>query len=442
VGKNNRQRRANKQRDRDRRAPMGPLDPRPPGPARGRDQREIVESLVLDAAQLAERGDRDNLNLLVEALSAFAVGDGAMVVEMALHGRLIRALRGAWERGWQPADIVRGARKRLGGAHADLAGVLITIEARTSTGSGVTVPDLWAAQLRQVADGDPGEPRWTDLDVLLTGVEVLGLLLHLPVLPCLLAPPSAWGRGRPHAVNRIPGSSPDGRMLAKVRALLAKAESTDFEEEANALTAKAQELMARHAIDQAMVAGSAGDDEGGPGGRRIGVEDPYAVAKAHLLHSVARANRCRTVVMDGYGFSTVFGFPGDLDIVELLYTSLLVQATRAMTAAGSVRDGAGRSRTRSFRHSFLVAFAGRIGERLRAATTMATEEAAAVHGGSLLPVLAERAAEVEGAVAAAFPHLTSARVSASNRDGWIAGRVAADRAHLGPEQQLPPGVAV
>jgi hypothetical protein len=38
-----------------------------------------------------------------------------------------------------------------------------------------------------------------------------------------------------------------------VRALLAKAESTTYPEEADALTAKAQELMARHSIDRAML---------------------------------------------------------------------------------------------------------------------------------------------------------------------------------------------
>ena len=38
---------------------------------------------------------------------------------------------------------------------------------------------------------------------------------------------------------------PDEKVLGRVRALLAKAESTTFPEEAEALTAKAQELMAR-----------------------------------------------------------------------------------------------------------------------------------------------------------------------------------------------------
>ena len=42
-------------------------------------------------------------------------------------------------------------------------------------------------------------------------------------------------------------------VLARIRQLLAKAESTTFEAEALAFTAKAQELMTRHAIDAALV---------------------------------------------------------------------------------------------------------------------------------------------------------------------------------------------
>ena len=124
----------------------------------------------------------------------------------------------------------------------------------------------------------------------------------------------------------------DGRVLEKVRGLLAKAESTEFEDEADALTAKAQELMARYSIDQAMVARETDSEE--PSGRRIGVDDPYAQGKANLLAVIAGANRCRSVWLASYGFSTVVGFAGDIDIVEVLYLSLLVQATRAMTCVG------------------------------------------------------------------------------------------------------------
>jgi hypothetical protein len=434
VGKNNRQRRAEKRRERPRSRQAGHRDS-----TAWLGGREIAEILVFEAAEAAERGNKERFEAAVGRLRAL----GARQLAPVMTGCLVAGLRAAWEGGWQPADISRAAAKRLGRTHADVAARVIAAEARTSAGPGIAVPEAWAAQLGQLEAG-PADSGWAEPEELRVGAALLGMLIHLPVLPHLMPPPSEWGR-RGKGVVRAPAGvlrpeTVDTRVLAKVRALLAKAESTDFEEEAGALTAKAQELMTRHAIDQAMVVGAAVGEV--PCGRRIGVDDPYALGKANLLAAVARANRCRTIWMESYGFSTVFGFPGDLDIVDVLYTSLLVQAVRAMTAAGSVRDASGRSRTRSFRQSFLVSFSGRIGERLRAATAVATGEAEAQHGDALLPVLAGRSAAVEDAFAAAFPDLVETSVRASNRAGWIAGRAAADLAHLGPEQQLLPGIAV
>src|SRR5205823_6695559 len=127
----------------------------------------------------------------------------------------------------------------------------------------------------------------------------------------------------------------------------------------------------------------------GPSGRRLGIDDPYAGPKSLLLAVVADANRCRAVWSADFGVSTLFGADDDLDIVEVLFTSLLCQATAAMAAAGSARAGAigRRARSRSFRQSFLVAYATRVGARLRQATAAATDEAAEVHGAErLLPV--------------------------------------------------------
>ena len=117
-----------------------------------------------------------------------------------------------------------------------------------------------------------------------------------------------------------------------MRALLAKAESTSFPEEAEALTAKAQELMSRHAVDRALVDAAAAGATSAVG-RRLGLDDPYAGAKSLLLSEVAEANGCRSVWSKDLGFATVFGQEADIDSVELLFTSLLGQATAAMTAA-------------------------------------------------------------------------------------------------------------
>ncbi|KDN84803.1 hypothetical protein KCH_33300 [Kitasatospora cheerisanensis KCTC 2395] len=134
--------------------------------------------------------------------------------------------------------------------------------------------------------------------------------------------------------------------------------------------------MARHSIDEALLsAGGPSADE--PAALRIGVDNPYEGPKTMLLDAVAAANRCRVVWAKEFGFCTLIGFDADLDAVELLYTSLLVQATSAMQRAGSRKHKDGAARTKAFRQSFLVAYAARIRERLAEATERATEDAAA-----------------------------------------------------------------
>jgi hypothetical protein len=221
----------------------------------------------------------------------------------------------------------------------------------------------------------------------------------------------------------------DPKILSRVRALLAKAESTEFPEEAEALTAKAHQLMARYAIDQLPH-----DTAGGAGLHRVAIEAPYPSAKFLLLGGIAHANRCEAIWSKNDGVATIVGFPVDVATVELLYTSLLIQATTAMLAQGPKADRRGRSRTKAFRHSFLLAFGSRIGQRLQEQTSAEEEAAAAEPGTDLVPLLAERAAEVDKAVSEAFPRLRNHRVSASSGDGIRAGHRAADQADLGTKR--------
>jgi hypothetical protein len=228
----------------------------------------------------------------------------------------------------------------------------------------------------------------------------------------------------------------DPKLLAKVRGLLAKAESTTFPEEADALTAKAQELMARHAIDAALLDG-AGPGDATPGRRTIVIDPPYASAKSSVLGAVAAANRCQVIVAGNDDLAHVFGFDVDLDVTEVLYTSLLLQATAEMTAAGPQVDHLGRSRTRAFRHAFLLAFAGRVGQRLHEASRATVDEVDATSGGTLVPVLAGREEAVASAVRAAFPHARARRLSVSSAEGVRAGHQAGDRADIGRPRMGP-----
>jgi hypothetical protein len=219
-------------------------------------------------------------------------------------------------------------------------------------------------------------------------------------------------------------------MLSRIRALLAKAEATGYPDEAEALSAKAQELMAKHSVDEALLDAAAPAPDA-PGACRIGVEPPYEQAKAVLLDAVASANHCRAVWNEPFCFSTVVGFEADLEVVELLYTSLLVQAQSAMTRAEAAQRAGGRKRTKTFRQSFLAAYAHRVGTRLaEAAGSQVTDD--------LLPVLASREVAVTAAADRLFPDTVSTRLrGVSDAAGWTEGARAADRAQMRSRPRLP-----
>jgi hypothetical protein len=249
-----------------------------------------------------------------------------------------------------------------------------------------------------------------------------------------LIPPPGSPAARSAATTATRPDRPDGvdeKVLTKVRALLAKAESTEFEEEADAFFAKAQELMSRYSLERAMLDATEGGTDSAPSGRRIWLDAPYVSAKSLLIDQVARANRSRTVFHSGLECVTVLGAEVDLELVEVLSTSLQVHASTAMVAAGRQLDRTGQSRTKSFRQSFLVSYATRFGERLTEADTATAHVMADEIGdGRLLPVLAARSAAVDARLTELFPNLSTRRVSVSNGAGWGAGRVAADLADL------------
>jgi hypothetical protein len=183
--------------------------------------------------------------------------------------------------------------------------------------------------------------------------------------------------------------------------------------------------MVRYSIDHALLAAS-GPTIDEPGGIRIGVENPYETEKAMLLDQVARANRCHAVQSPSFGFVTVLGFPADLRAVEVLYTSLLVQVTRAMRREGSRPTAGGGNRTVAFRRSFQQAFAVRIGERLAGVTETSVREGA-TDNERLLPVLVGREQAVKRLADDLFPDMVLSRTTgAYDPEGWSLGTHTAD----------------
>jgi Protein of unknown function (DUF2786) len=391
-----------------------------------------VLRLVLAGARLAAQPGvtGPELDRVVDRL---LVRDPA--VDSAGHAQqvLCELLPGLWEGGWQPADVAHAVRRKVSARAARLVAAVITEEA-SAADLAERAPRAWTAQLSELggaertvsgwwrAEGIAAAAGWRDV------LRVVGLLRGLPRLEQLLPPPSGW------TAAALADSSweevVDSRALSRIRGLLAKAESTDFEAEAEALTAKAQELMARHAIDTAMLgpqasAGTAGQVTA----RRLHLDDPHAEAKAAIVQAAGSANGVRVVLLPAFGIATLVGMPGDLDAVELLVTSLLLQAGRGL--ADAVRLAGARGRSTGYRRGFLYSYAQRIEERLTEARDAARTEAAATYGSALAPVLADRQAAVDRAVEELFPAVRRRGGRTVDAAGWHAGRAAADAADLG-----------
>lgn len=443
MSRNNQQRRAAKAKDRrrrartvDGRAGAGPehrseWDPSFTAPtaqlrwhAAAVDLLNVVEDLTRDLPTAAVP------RVLAPRLAA-AEPEVLAEADRLITGELMSRLSAAWEHGWQPQDLQHGAFRK-GTRTSALTASLITAQAAL-TSAHRRAPQAWREQLELVAEkahrAAPGA-EWRAVAVLQTegtaadawpdALGLVQLLAELPPLALLLPPPSAWGRTA-STEARADGSDRD-RLLNRIRALLAKAEATEHPAEAETFTSKAQELMTRHAVDEALLRDRS-EEQIAVNSRRVHLQSPYASTKVLLLSAVAQANRARAIYLDGYGIASVVGTPTDLEQIELLFTSLLIQATRAMAAAG--RDRAGSfDRSATFRRSFLTAYAHRIGERL----TEADQATSAGYGAALVPVLQRQASAVDAEFERQFPQTRALSTGYVHPRGWEAGLEAAEEA--------------
>jgi hypothetical protein len=438
VGKRNREKRAAKKRARQQRGqapPRGGFDAGHhghdhDGPGAYPPPIPPAERLAHALLAAADTGDPVTASARASELARRFARD-PHTVGTAAGMVLARTVGQLWRGGWLPADTWEITRRRADTVTASL--LVDTIAADTAQYASQTIHERWAAQVQQL-DADvwwqrdrPHLPQWAERNrltieqALLATITLLAELGRLPRLPQILPPPGTTTHRATSAAAGV-----DQKILSRVRALLAKAESTRFPAEAEALSAKAQELMNRHAFERALLDADDHKPQAATS-TRLWLDSPYLEAKSHLVAAIAAANRCKSIFHPDLGFVALIGDPLDLDITELLATSLLVQATRAMVAEGRHISHTGTSRTRSFRQSFLIAYAARIGERLEEAAADAVDPQA---NDRLLPVLADRSRVVEDTFQEMYRHTVQKSVSISNGAGWHAGRAAADRADL------------
>ena len=317
MGKNNRARRSAKQKARqqsnrpNRRGQLDDVLGTPPS------LRELVDDGWHQVA-LASMRDEPIVPVLV-VLAELPRRDVDLGAERALMSQVARL----WLGGWQPAELVRQTARTVGSSTSRML-VSSAIAADHLGRSPAGLDDRWQQQLddlrlpelgsrsgwiRRIVDDEP--TRRAQLEVI---ADAIVAICALPRLDTLIPPPGAdpssiW----PPGGGTVSPTGPVDPTIERVRNLLAKAESTEFDAEAAAFTAKAQELIVRHAIDRALLAHHAGSDPSDrPVAVRVFVDAPYADAKSFLLQIIADESRCRSVFHAGLDMSTVVGFPSDV----------------------------------------------------------------------------------------------------------------------------------
>ncbi len=230
-------------------------------------------------------------------------------------------------------------------------------------------------------------------------------------------------------------TQPPTDLLDRVRKLLAKAEDEGVTpHEAEALTAKAAELMARYGIDRALL-GALHPETDSPADRVFDLDNPWAGVKAHLLAGLASALRCQCILLSRREPGSrvhVFGYLSDLERADILFTSLLVQMARALALEPVPAHG---GRAKAWRRSWMLGYASAVVARVRAAeeaaVASASSDAGAGAGGpSAALVLADRSLTVRRRAEHAYPRTRRTRVTYSG-NGYQAGYREGQKADIG-----------
>jgi len=127
------------------------------------------------------------------------------------------------------------------------------------------------------------------------------------------------------------------KMLERVRALLAKADGTNFPAEAETFRAKADELMTLYAIEQWQVENAQAGVDAKPELERrdFNFEWWYSNSRSSelwsLFYSVAYHCRC-VVAIRGHNYKRmpIIGLPSDLDYFDMLFTHLMLDMAKQL----------------------------------------------------------------------------------------------------------------
>lgn len=224
------------------------------------------------------------------------------------------------------------------------------------------------------------------------------------------------------------------KMLARVQGLLALSEDeTTTQHERDLATQRAAEIMAKYAIDAAMLAAAA-DKREIPCDKKIRFPNPYGKQHMMLYFSILTQFGGDAIVIDRptrgrYSRSSVdyielhvFGFEADLMVVDVLYTSLLLQGIQQS------KNPPRYEHARTWRVSFWAGFTATVRKRL--AQAKVTARASTDRPGTDI-VLRNRALEVRATLLETYkPSGNYSGSTVRSGAGYAAGQDAGRRANL------------
>jgi hypothetical protein len=231
----------------------------------------------------------------------------------------------------------------------------------------------------------------------------------------------------------------DDKIRERVRKMLALAEDEGTTQgERDSAFARATQLMARHQIERQMLDDTAPRKEA-VGQRDFTFDAPYTRQKCDLLCWTANAMGMRSIVYRRGAEVTrtiIYGFESDLEILDMLYTSLLLQQVSGLRKA-AVPEYLSGSSVAMWRRDWQSAFANTVHFRIKSARESEVKTYDREHtgggGGGAALVLVDRSKAVELRVAELHPNLGKPLKSRSigHQSARISGQEAGRNADIG-----------
>jgi hypothetical protein len=233
----------------------------------------------------------------------------------------------------------------------------------------------------------------------------------------------------------------DAGLVEKIKKILAKAESTNSPEEASIFYAKAEEMMQRHMIDEAMLAALGTGKQDTIGMMHVPMGKTYWLAWRTVLVNLGYAFGFKVLIGDNRKGGTIvwFGWQSELKTAEVMVAHLEIQAERAaapfMSNYTSPYTDTAKAREDRFKakRSFLEGYGCMVARRIETQRAMTRNQVSREKGessGNLLPVLVSRDDQLQSAFDDLHTKKANLKQTQLNATGYGAGREAGRSADI------------